>query len=491
MMIYAKGIFLLLIAVVVFTMAYRFFKKGESDRALAFIVLGGFILRGWCVANDNFLFAWDERYHALVAKNLADNPLLPVLFKTPLLDYDYRQWTINHIWLHKQPLSLWLMAASVKIFGATEWAIRLPSLLLSTLGIYLTYRIGSFFKDEKTGLLAAFFHAVNGLAIEIATGRQSTDHPDNIFFFFIELTVFFAIFYVKRTNVLFLILTGLATGLAILSKWLPALIVLPVFALLSFKQNGIFKTIVNCFIITIVTAAVALPWQLYIIRHFPQEAYWEYAANTQHLSVVFEGHDGSFWWHWANMFRVWNELFFLAFFWFLYKTYKESSETKWWALLCWILVPYLIFSVAATKMIAYPLFTAPAIFTVLAMFWWYLSEYPLPVRWISKLITVAIIVMAVRYGYERMWLFKDTSIYKVETARIKSWQPDSATVIFNLPERYIETMFYTSAVAAYPFVPTSQQIDVLKNQGYKIWIIKNGNISTELLQRNDVHFIQN
>ena len=171
-MIYAKGIGLLLLTVSAFSLAFRFYKKNETHKSLIFIILGGFILRGYCMA-DTFLHDWDERYHALVAKNLADNPLVPMLFKTPVLPYDFQQWTLSHVWLHKQPLALWLMAGSIKIFGTTEFAVRFPSLILSLIGIYLTFRIATFFSNERTGLLAAFFQSINGLVIQIATGREA------------------------------------------------------------------------------------------------------------------------------------------------------------------------------------------------------------------------------------------------------------------------------------------------------------------------------
>ena len=170
--------------------------------------------------------------------------------------------------------------------------------------------------------------------------------------------------------------------------------------------------------------------------------------------------------------------------------FKRQNE-KNWVLICWISVPYLLFSMAATKMIAYPLFTAPAIFTVLAMFWWHLYDKPLKIYGLNQLILTTIIVLAVRYGYERMWLFKDTSFYETETQRIKSWNPDSKTVIFNLPERYIETMFYSSVGAAYPFLPDEQQIDSLKQKGYKVWIVRSPNLTPKLLSRRDVLFIEN
>jgi hypothetical protein len=40
-------------------------------------------------------------------------------------------------------MALWMMAGSIKIFGANEYAIRLPSVLLSILSVFLTFLIAS------------------------------------------------------------------------------------------------------------------------------------------------------------------------------------------------------------------------------------------------------------------------------------------------------------------------------------------------------------
>jgi hypothetical protein len=51
-------------------------------------------------ASDFELHAWDESYHALVAKNLAAHPLRPTLFDDPVVPYDPAAWTRNHVWRH-------------------------------------------------------------------------------------------------------------------------------------------------------------------------------------------------------------------------------------------------------------------------------------------------------------------------------------------------------------------------------------------------------
>ena len=42
----------------------------------------------------------------------------------------------------KPPLLFWLSALSFHIFGLSTWAFKLPTLLLSMLGIYATYGLG-------------------------------------------------------------------------------------------------------------------------------------------------------------------------------------------------------------------------------------------------------------------------------------------------------------------------------------------------------------
>ena len=488
-MIYVKGISFLVFVISVFGVAFWFNKKGKTNNSLIFILLGGFVLRGWCLISDRFLHEWDERYHALVAKNLAENPFFPVLFKNAILEHDYHSWVMSHVWVHKQPVPLWLMAGSIKLFGATDWAVRLPSVLLSIVAIYLTFRIATFFKKEQVGLLAAFFHAINGLVIEIATGREATDHPDSQFLFFIELSVFCILLFLKKKKNTQLIFIGLSLGLAILSKWLPALIVMPIFVLLTIDTEGVKKTILNSIIILVTAMVVVLPWQIYILKAFPNEAAWEFGHHVLHITTVLEGHDGTALRHllWACM--SWNELILIIFVWFLAQLWQHKNNKKEWALVVWIVLPYLFFSFVKTKMIAYTLFVAPAIFTIMAIFWWHFKEKEWSPKWAKTGLLSLLIILSVRYSYERLKLFKDQTKRLAETEWIKNWQVNSQTIVFNAGDRYIEVMFYKDIAAAYPYIPTVEQINDLILRGYKIAFVRNENVPIGLLSRKELQFL--
>jgi 4-amino-4-deoxy-L-arabinose transferase-like glycosyltransferase len=456
---------------------------------LIFIILGGLILRGWCIA-DPFLYAWDERYHALVAKHLAENPLLPLLYKDPLLPFDFRQWTLNHVWLHKQPLALWLMSVSVKIFGNAAWVIRLPSLIASCLSIFLTFKLGKFFRNEKVGLLAAFLQSINGFVIEVSVGRESTEHIDTLFFFFIELAIFWITVYLSKKTILNLFLIGFWMGCAILTKWLPALIVLPIFIVLTSNTEGVLKSMFNACVILIVSCCIFLPWQFYIFSHFPKEAARENEYNFLHLTQALESHSGAWWWYLDYARKQWNEFILVAFPWFLFFFSKKMDSAKWFALVVWILIPYIFFSSVATKMVSYILFTAPAIFIVLSSFWWKIKDKPLKIKWLNQLILTAMIVLAIRYCYERMWFFRDNTESIAKTVWMKNLNQkikNDKAVIFNW-DSYIEGMFFTNFIF-YPNLPTDEQIKDIQSKGYDVYIVKTPSLPSFFLNKPDIQFL--
>ena len=178
--------------------AYTHHKKDSNTQALALLVICGLLLRLFAASNS-YLHAWDERYHALVAKHLIDHFLTPTLYEHPLLPYDYKNWTCNHIWLDKQPLALWLMALNIKVFGLHPWAVRIPSVLLSTIGIKLVYNIGKSLYNSNTAFIAAFLFSIHGLIIELTAGRTDTDHVDIAFLFFVLSGIWGSVNYSLKT----------------------------------------------------------------------------------------------------------------------------------------------------------------------------------------------------------------------------------------------------------------------------------------------------
>ena len=103
---------------------------------------------------------------------------IPGLFSPPLLDdadsihaEAARELMVRHDWttlyidgsryLEKAPLMYWGMAASYTVFGAKDWAARLP-LILGVLALLLaTYSLGKRTLGERAGFWAAIVLTVS------------------------------------------------------------------------------------------------------------------------------------------------------------------------------------------------------------------------------------------------------------------------------------------------------------------------------------------
>lgn len=488
------GIIVMVLCFLGYYFSWKNYKKENFKLSLFLIIISGLSLYIY-VSTDFFLHAWDERYHALVAKNLMNHPFIPTLYDKPIFPYDYENWPGNHIWLHKQPMPLWLMAGSMKIFGVNEIALRLPSIIMSTLSIYLTYKIGTYLFNKKTGLLASFLFSINGLIIELTGGRIATDHVDISFMFFILLSVFFSIKLAQQKSLAFSILIGLAIGAAVLTKWLVGLIVLPIWFLIILDTNQFkIKTIIFQFFLIITTVLItALPWQIYIFNNFPLEANYESSFNLRHFTEVIEGRSGSVF-YFIDKIRInYGELIYIPLVWFLWKTFKNFKNFKNFkklALLVWFIVPLIIFSFAKTKMQGYLLFTAPALFIITSAFFFMLFENREKHKYkvIITFILILFIAIPVRYGIERVKPFDKTERnpkWVLDLKNLKKLNTQNG-VLLNY-DNPIEAMFYTD-LTVYPFTPSEEKIVALINQGYNVFI-NNKNLSNQIKSIKGINVI--
>lgn len=477
------GILTIIICTLGYLYSLKFLLEDNYKIAVLLLIISGLILRIYTSA-DFFLHNWDERYHALVAKNLIQHPLKPTLYDNPILPYDFKNWTANNIWVHKQPLPLWIMAISMWLVGINEIALRLPSIILTSIGIYLIFIIATYFFNRKVGYLSAFFFSINGLIIELAGGRVATDHIDVFFLFFIELAIYFSIVFVQKQKTIYNILAGVSIGAAILSKWLPALIVLPVWLLIVIDSETLKprKMILQFFLLLSTCILICLPWQLYINHAFPIETKWETSFNFKHITQVLEEQGGKFY-YFAERIRInYGELIYLPLIWFFWKTFKNINDKKRLAISIWFLIPFLFFSCAKTKMQAYILFTSPALFMITSEFWFMLYEYKKNQKnkWFFNLILFLLIALPVRYAIERVKPFENSDRNPQWVVNLKKLNDKKIVkgVLFNY-DKPIEAMFYTN-FTVYKDIPDKKTIIDLILNGHTIIINDDGNIPREM-----------
>jgi 4-amino-4-deoxy-L-arabinose transferase-like glycosyltransferase len=298
----------------------------------------------------------DEVFHAIVARNFLKHPLTPTLVDRPFLAVDRDDWLNNHIWLHKPPLALWQISASFFLLGVNTLALRLPSAILSTLAAWLTYLIGCRLLDRTTALVAATLQAFNPGILMLVHGYVFSDHVDISLLFWTELSIYFLVrglpptsgdsggeaFHEKHRRV-FLILCGIAQGLAFLSKTYPALIttVLAIVAIRSIRRKGILTLVLS-------TIATIAPWLIWTAIRFPHEFARENLQILHHLNENVENWaapwDQLVFYYWISIFHVFYPAIIAAAAAFLLRAYQEKRLASW-LILAWaagVMVPHLL-----------------------------------------------------------------------------------------------------------------------------------------------------
>jgi 4-amino-4-deoxy-L-arabinose transferase-like glycosyltransferase len=357
-------------AFIMMGLSLLFFFSGSRKLGLFALVAGSLALGFAMALLDPFLNIWDEQYHALVAKNLIHDPSTPVLLQHPVFGYDYRQWVYNHVWLHKQPLFLWQMALSIQLFGISALAARLPSIVMHALMSLLIYRMGALAVNRNTGFVAAFLLACASFPLELIAGAHATDHNDVAFLFYVTASCWAWFEYHRSRDLRWAVVIGLLAGGAVLVKWLSGLLVFGMWGISSLPalltRTGFWPALRPLLVAVAVCGTVALPWQLHIHDAFPEEAAHEYAMMHRHFSEAVEDHSGDWTFHFdQGIKKIYGAgeavpwLLVLGLLVLLLRTDDRGHRTAMGAA---VVAVYGFYSLAATKMIAFPLIVAPFLF---------------------------------------------------------------------------------------------------------------------------------
>ncbi|MBK7443088.1 MAG: phospholipid carrier-dependent glycosyltransferase [Bacteroidetes bacterium] len=285
--------------------------------------------------------------------------------------------------------------------------------------------------------------------------------------FFIQLAVFFCIKFINTEKKAYNILVGVAIGFAILTKWLPALIVLPIWFILvydsdKFSKQQIFRQLA---LLVFALVVVALPWQIYSAKAFPLETAWEQYYNNLHLTEALEGRSEDRWFFLARLRISYGDLIYLPLIWFTIQTLKRKFLNKQYALLIWVFIPVIFFTIAETKMQGYILFTAPALFIITGLFYDKINELKFSgiKRVFAIIILALLILLPFRYCVERTKMLNPntTSTEWVKDLKKLGETNHGKAILFNYP-RPIEAMFYTDFIV-YNTIPDIESLREFKN----------------------------
>jgi 4-amino-4-deoxy-L-arabinose transferase-like glycosyltransferase len=349
--------------------------KFRRNLPLLIIVFAAFLLRLPHLGHSGMSF-FDESFHALVARNLLKHPLKPTLIDDPKVPYDPTCWTENHVWLHKPIVPLWQIALSYRVLGVNNFALRLPSLLLSTGAVLLTFLIGTSLFERRTGLIAAALQALNPAITLLVQGYLFADHIDVALLFWVEMGVYFLVRAMKSGSWRDVLLAGVAQGLAYLSKSHLAAIItglavaawlLPLVRLGRAEESRIrFPHVIVLFAAALATAA---PWTIYCLVHYPREFLSEQRYVFEHMTRAVETWGGP--WdrvlfdHMILLYNVFYTPVLVAALGLLGKTLSDRS-TSLWLIYAWALGVVVPFLAARTKTPSATLLAVPAFLLLLA-----------------------------------------------------------------------------------------------------------------------------
>ena len=260
-------------------------------------------------------------------------------------------------YFEKPILGHWLNALSIKLIGENAFAIRLPS----ALSVGLTAFILFFFVRRFTGSLPAGAIAASVFlsCFEIfAVGTFCV--LDSIFSMFVtaSMAAFFVAFMEtdsqKRT--IFLVSTGIACGLAFLTKGFLAFVI-PAIVFVPFVlwQNQLTKLLHTFWLPLMIAVLTVLPWSIMI--HLKEPDFWHYFFWIEHIDRFISPSEGQ------HPYPLW---FFIPVIlggtmpWTIQlgeaiiKLHKNLINNPLLRFsICWFLFPFLFFSMCRGKLVTY------------------------------------------------------------------------------------------------------------------------------------------
>ncbi|WP_237590053.1 ArnT family glycosyltransferase [Polaribacter sargassicola] len=158
-----------------------------------------------------------------------DAALYATISKTIFENNDFiNLYSLGYDWLDKPHLPFWLTAISYKIFGVSNFAYKIPGVLVFFLGIWMTYKFTKENYNKKTAFIAAIILATATHSVISNFDVRAEPYLTG----FIIASLYYSDRFLKLNKLYYLILACLFAAFAIMTKGIFALIPI-IFALLG------------------------------------------------------------------------------------------------------------------------------------------------------------------------------------------------------------------------------------------------------------------
>jgi hypothetical protein len=228
-----------------------------------------------------------------------------------------------------------------------------------------------------------------------------------------------------------------------------------------------------------ITLLIALPWQIYCLARFPEEFIAAQHLNALHFTSVLDGQGGSFFYHldkFKILYGTGSNYLILPAFVLSYFQFKDKKTC--FAMIAMVMVSYLFFSLAKTKMPSFVFINVMIVFIVLAAVGNYMIQAigswtgKKSLRFLIFFFALLLLIMvrfnlpdlAKRYSLEREVNHYSSGLKQNRETFLSLSMPPN-TVLFNVcGTHYVEAMYYTG-FPAYNVIPSREQVEKMKSLG--------------------------
>jgi 4-amino-4-deoxy-L-arabinose transferase-like glycosyltransferase len=317
----------------------------------------------------------------------------------------------------KPVLLYWLQMAAFTVFGAGEFAARLPSALAALSAVLTTYELGRRMFNAAAGLLAGLL--LGGAVLFCAAAHFA--NPDAL----LNASCLLALFFFWKDYAAgrhgWSPWSAAAAGLAVLAKGPVGLLLPATVAFLFLAWRWQLRGLVSWRLLTsfLVFLLVAAPWYVWVTvvtKGAWTVGFWN-KHNVGRFTGAMESHGGSYFYYVPILLlgcAPWCVFFALTAWYTLHKVWAAkptiaANETPngpgdrpaLQFLLCWIAVYFVFFSAASTKLPNYilPLYPALALLTARFLDQWRRGEIR-PPAWLigASLACLALIGVGAAVG---------------------------------------------------------------------------------------------
>jgi 4-amino-4-deoxy-L-arabinose transferase-like glycosyltransferase len=196
----------------------------------------------------------------------------------------------NFITVDKPPLSTMLMGLSVRLFGLSSWSVLAPQALagVATVGVLFLAVKRSF--GPAAALIAAIVMALTPAAVLIFR----FNNPDALLTLLLVVAAWALLRSLDKGSFRWMALAATCVGLAFLTKYLQAYLVLPGFALVfGFSANTTLRRRLMGLIVALATVLVTSGWWVAVVEMLPAGSKPFIGGSTtgSALDLIF-GYDG-------------------------------------------------------------------------------------------------------------------------------------------------------------------------------------------------------